>query len=71
MRHRPDAAPARAAAARTHLRLLLLEVQLREMHLLVLLRQWMLLLRKWRVLRRQCHFLLLQRQQLLAVRGLR
>jgi len=53
------------------LRLLLLEVQLREMHLLVLLRQWMLLLRKWRVLRRQCHFLLLQRQQLLAVRGLR
>ena len=53
------------------LRLLLLEVQLREMHLLVLLRQWMLLLWKWRVLRRQCHFLLLQRQQLLAVRGLR
>ena len=53
------------------LRLLRLGVQLREMHLLVLLRQWMLLLRKWRVLRRQCQFLVLQRQQLLAVRGLR
>ncbi len=53
------------------LRGLLLEVRLWGTDLLVLLMQWMLLQGERRVLQRQSHLLLLQREQLLTIRGLR